>query len=60
MRRILIVGGGATGLIVATNLLRKSTRPTQISIADPRESIGLGVAYSTADTGHVLNVPASR
>jgi uncharacterized NAD(P)/FAD-binding protein YdhS len=60
MRRILIVGGGATGLIVATNLLRKSTKPTQISIADPRESIGLGVAYSTADTGHVLNVPASR
>lgn len=60
MRRILIVGGGATGLIVATNLLRKSNRPTQISIADPRESIGLGVAYSTADTGHVLNVPASR
>lgn len=58
--RILIVGGGATGLIVATNLLRKSNKPAQISIAEPRNSIGLGVAYSTADTGHVLNVPASR
>lgn len=60
MMRILIVGGGATGLIVATNLLRKSNKPTHISIADPRNSIGLGVAYSTTDTGHILNVPASR
>jgi uncharacterized NAD(P)/FAD-binding protein YdhS len=60
VKRILIVGGGATGLIVATNLLRLAKIKTLISIAEPRKSLGMGVAYSTEDPGHVLNVPASR
>lgn len=60
MQRILIIGGGATGLIVASNLLRTAKNKTLICIAEPRNILGQGVAYSTEDRGHVLNVPASR
>ncbi|NCV45075.1 MAG: FAD-dependent oxidoreductase, partial [Actinobacteria bacterium] len=57
MRKVLIVGGGASGLLVAINLLRKSD-DCEVTIVEPNERLGLGVAYSTLDPEHLLNVPA--
>ena len=59
MKRIAIVGGGASGLLVAVNLLRKSDA-CEVTIFEPREKLGLGLAYSTKDLEHLLNVPAGR
>ncbi|MGO9452584.1 MAG: FAD/NAD(P)-binding protein [Candidatus Binataceae bacterium] len=60
MRTIAIVGGGASGVVVAVDLLRQARDPLTIRIIDPREQLGLGVAYSTPFKSHVLNVPAGN
>lgn len=56
---ILIVGGGCSGIAVAAAIRRKHSNAT-IVIAERRESIGLGVAYSTESEHHLLNVPAIK
>ena len=57
-RSIGIVGGGAAGVLVALHLARAATQPLDITVYEPRELLGEGVAYSTRDDGHLLNVPA--
>jgi uncharacterized NAD(P)/FAD-binding protein YdhS len=59
MRRdIAIVGGGAAGVLVALHLLRQTSSPSRLTIVEPRERLAEGVAYSTQDAEHLLNVPA--
>ncbi|HEY6570378.1 MAG TPA: FAD/NAD(P)-binding protein [Candidatus Limnocylindrales bacterium] len=55
--RVVIVGGGAAGAFVATNLLRGGDRGLEVVVVEPRAELGLGVAYSTRDPWHRLNVP---
>lgn len=55
--RIGIVGGGASGALVAANLLRAGT-PVHVTVFEPREVLAAGIAYSTTDPAHLLNVPA--
>jgi len=57
-RSIGIVGGGAAGVLVAIHLARTATETLDITVYEPRELLGDGVAYSTRDDGHLLNVPA--
>jgi uncharacterized NAD(P)/FAD-binding protein YdhS len=60
-RRIAIVGAGFSGTAVALRLLRQRwTTPVEILLADPREEIGAGVAYSTRDYPYPLNVAAGQ
>jgi uncharacterized NAD(P)/FAD-binding protein YdhS len=59
VRRIVIVGGGAAGTLAAIHLSRSAKAETHITIAEPRERLGEGVAYGTTDDAHLLNVPAS-
>jgi uncharacterized NAD(P)/FAD-binding protein YdhS len=56
--RVAIVGGGASGAFVAANLLRSADPRLEITVIEPRAEIGPGVAYSTLDPWHRLNVPA--
>lgn len=56
---IAIIGGGASGTLVALHLLRAATTPRRIALIEPA-TIAQGVAYSTACAEHVLNVPAMR
>lgn len=59
---VTIVGGGFSGAMVATQLVRKTARtgaPVHIVILDRQTSIAEGAAYRTADAAHLLNVPAS-
>ncbi|RBC28602.1 pyridine nucleotide-disulfide oxidoreductase, partial [Xanthomonas oryzae pv. oryzae] len=57
---IAIVGGGASGVLVALQLLRQALVPLQIVIIEPHAVLGEGVAYSTVRAEHLLNVPAAR
>lgn len=55
-----MVGGGASGLLVAARLLDASfARPVRVRIYDPSPGLGRGVAYGTEDPGHLLNVRSS-
>ena len=58
--RVLIVGGGAAGIAVAWNLLNHARTPMELTIAEPRPELGLGVAYGVTRLDYLLNVPAGR
>ena len=58
--RVVIVGGGASGVLVAARTLDASiARSVQVTIVDPSDVLAAGVAYSTVDPEHLLNVRAS-
>src|SRR5215204_4145570 len=61
MKRITIIGGGASGTLLAANLLRRKPKETvEVNMVEKNSAIGRGVAYSTPDDIHLLNVPAGR
>src|SRR4051812_42061566 len=58
---IAIVGAGASGTLVAARLLDEANRTQRrldVHLVDPRRATGEGVAYSTRDDRHLLNVQA--
>jgi uncharacterized NAD(P)/FAD-binding protein YdhS len=58
---IAIVGGGASGTLVAVHLLRRAQQPARLVLIERRDAaIGEGVAYSTSDPHHLLNVRADN
>jgi uncharacterized NAD(P)/FAD-binding protein YdhS len=60
-RHVGIVGGGFCGTLAAIHLLRAPGRlPLCITVVEQGGNVGPGVAYSTRDPDHLLNVPASR
>src|ERR1041384_1984703 len=61
MKRIMIIGGGASGTLLAVNLIKHAgDERVEINLVEKRAAIGRGVAYSTADDIHLLNVPAAK
>lgn len=62
MKKITIIGGGATGTLLAVNLIKHSENgaPIRINLVDESERFGRGVAYSTTNDFHLLNVPAAK
>jgi len=54
---VAIVGGGFSGTMTALHLARRGVRSVLI---DGSGRAGKGVAYSTSDPAHVLNVPAAK
>ena len=57
---ILIIGGGASGLLVAVNLLQQDKNLRVVLVERLSKGPGAGVAYGTEHLGHLLNVPAGR
>jgi uncharacterized NAD(P)/FAD-binding protein YdhS len=61
MKRITIIGGGASGTLLAVNLIKNcGDAPVEINLVEKSKAIGRGVAYSTAEDVHLLNVPAAK
>lgn len=55
---IAIVGAGFSGTLLASQLLRQSQHPLRLLLIERSGRFGPGVAYGTADPGHLLNVSA--
>lgn len=54
---IAIVGGGASGALLASHLLRAGN--ARVVLIERGDRIGRGLAYGTTFAGHLLNVPAA-
>jgi uncharacterized NAD(P)/FAD-binding protein YdhS len=57
---VAVIGGGCAGTLVAANLLRRGGGALRVALIERSASFGPGIAYSTKDPGHLLNVPAER
>jgi uncharacterized NAD(P)/FAD-binding protein YdhS len=53
-----IVGGGASGVILAAHLLSVENPDIRVILIEKRDQFGEGIAYSTTLPDHVLNVSA--
>lgn len=58
-RSVVVIGGGVAGVLVVLQLLRRATAPLAVTVLEPRDRLGAGVAYSGAEPCHVTNVPAA-
>jgi len=56
-RTIVVAGGGASGTLLAAALVRLDAG-VRVVVVEPREALGLGMAYATACPVHLLNAPA--
>jgi len=56
---VAIVGGGASGVLLAAQLVRQGAGRVRVTLIDRGPEVGLGVAYGTACADHLLNIPAS-
>ncbi|HTV69264.1 MAG TPA: FAD/NAD(P)-binding protein [Rhizobiaceae bacterium] len=55
---IVVIGGGASGVILAAQLLRSSDPSLRVTLIEKRPEFGQGLAYSTDLPVHLLNVSA--
>jgi uncharacterized NAD(P)/FAD-binding protein YdhS len=61
LNRIVIVGAGFCGTVLAANLLRRAPRGcAEIVLVERSAAMGRGVAYAVHDCPYLLNVPAGR
>jgi uncharacterized NAD(P)/FAD-binding protein YdhS len=60
VQHFVIVGGGASGALMAAHLLRGEPSPIRVTIVEKGADLGRGLAYSTANPSHLLNVRAAN
>lgn len=58
--RIAIIGAGFSGSLLAVQLLRRFAPRALVYLIEKNAAFGRGLAYSTGNPNHVLNVRASR
>lgn len=58
--RIAIVGGGFSGTLTLANLIREANVPLTLHVFESSGNMATGVAYSTIDIAHLLNVRTDR
>src|SRR5260370_27480006 len=59
-RRILIVGAGFSGSLLAVHLLRRSQPEDRVFLIERNAAFGRGLAYATGNARHLLNVRAGN
>jgi uncharacterized NAD(P)/FAD-binding protein YdhS len=58
---VAIISGGVSGATTAFHLARTDQKPApEIVVFEPRDGLGRGLAYDTAEPAHRINVPAAR
>jgi uncharacterized NAD(P)/FAD-binding protein YdhS len=57
---LVIVGGGAGGVLTALHALALAEPGQRIVLIEPASQLAQGVAYATTHPEHLLNVPARR
>lgn len=57
---VAIIGGGFSGVLTLANFVALAKFPLRITLYESKSEPGQGVAYSTNDTVHLLNVRADR
>ncbi len=57
---IAVVGGGASGVLTAVQLMRRSAPGLRVVLIEKDERVGPGLAYRTEHDIHRLNVPAGQ
>ncbi len=60
MSRIAILGGGASGVLLALHLLRGGRDEPEVVIVERGAELGAGAAYATRHPDHLLNVRAAN
>jgi uncharacterized NAD(P)/FAD-binding protein YdhS len=56
----IIVGGGASGVLLAYQLLRHPASNFRVTLIERRPNLGRGLAYHTGNPDHLLNVRAAN
>jgi uncharacterized NAD(P)/FAD-binding protein YdhS len=59
MMRIVIVGGGVSGYLLLMNLIKLQKTAAEIVLLEKESLERVGLAYSTNEDFHLLNVPAA-
>jgi uncharacterized NAD(P)/FAD-binding protein YdhS len=59
-RHAIIIGGGASGVLLAYQLLQNPEFRFRVTLIERRPEIGRGPAYQTINPEHVLNVRAAN
>jgi uncharacterized NAD(P)/FAD-binding protein YdhS len=59
-RTIAIIGAGFSGALLTLHLLRRCAPEDRVLLIEKNEHFGLGLAYSTGNANHLLNVRASN
>lgn len=57
-RSVIIIGGGASGVILAAHLLRSPDPDLKVTLVERAGQFGQGLAYSALQRQHRVNVPA--
>jgi uncharacterized NAD(P)/FAD-binding protein YdhS len=57
--RVVVVGGGASGVLAAVALAQRPA-VTSVVVVERAERVGPGLAYGAAEPHHLLNSPAAR
>jgi uncharacterized NAD(P)/FAD-binding protein YdhS len=60
MTTIAIIGAGFSGTLLSLHLLRCCPPTTKLLLIERNSQFGRGLAYSTGNPSHILNVPAGR
>ena len=55
-----IIGAGFSGSLLAVHLLRRLPHEARVYLIERREEFGSGLAFSTPNSSHLLNVRAER
>jgi len=56
----IIIGGGASGVLLAYQLLRDPASDFRVTLIEKRPDLGRGLAYHTGHPDHLLNVRAAN
>jgi uncharacterized NAD(P)/FAD-binding protein YdhS len=57
---MIIVGGGASGVLLAYQLLQRPDSDVRVTLIEKRSEVGRGLAYHTGNADHLLNVRAAN